>query len=213
MTPLQQKVRELFDYDPDTGVCTWLVNRHKAKAGEPIDDRYKYSKGYKLIGFHGKPHLLHRLIFLWMTGEFPKHEVDHINGDKDDNRWSNLRDITRAEQMWNRSGWGKSSYTGVTWYPASSKWQAHITIEGTQMYLGRFDTEEAAFQAYLNAKNSLDRPGTRYQIERDGVTKIHDAEWVVRVQTSDELLNIGKFSSESKAKEAYMQARILFGHL
>lgn len=152
MALTQQDVKDFFDYDPQTGICTLKVDRKKARAGEPIDERYKYKRGYILIGLKGKPHLLHRLIWLWMTGEHPSDEIDHINGDKLDNRWENLRNVTRAEQMWNRAPWGKhSSSIGVRQVP-SGRWSAHLSVHGEKLYLGTFDTEQRAHEAYLQAK-------------------------------------------------------------
>ena len=148
----QEDVKALFHYDPPTGVCTLKVDRRNAKAGEPIDERYVYKKGYAQIGLKGKPHLLHRLIWLWMTGSLPTNEIDHINGDKMDNRWENLRDVTRAEQMWNRSSWGKSAESIGTKQVPSGRWQAHINLHGQKHYLGTYDTEEKAMEAYLQAK-------------------------------------------------------------
>lgn len=164
MTLLQEDVKALFDYDPPSGICTLKVDRHKAKAGEPIDERYVYKKGYALIGLKGKPYLLHRLIWLWMTGSFPDNEIDHINGDKMDNRWENLRDVTRAEQMHNRAVWGASKASIGTRKVPSGRWQAHITTDGQKHYLGTYDSEEAAMRAYLQAK-ILFHGTTRYSTE------------------------------------------------
>jgi hypothetical protein len=161
----QQEVKDLFDYDPDTGVCTWKVLRYKAGPGEPIDERYRQKSGYIVIGIKGSAYNLHRLIWLWVKGEMPKNEIDHINGNIVDNRWLNLREVTRQENAFNRktrSDKKCSSFIGVM--SRGKKWMAIIRVDGKRMSFGTYPTEEEAHQAYLHAKR-LFHGHTRYDLD------------------------------------------------
>ena len=110
----QQQVKALLHYSPDTGIFTWKkrhvssrydlrFNRHTA--GNPIPTRPE-SNGYIRVRLNGRLYLTHRLAFLYMTGKWPKNEVDHINRIRGDNRWCNLRDVTKSANQRNRKGRG-----------------------------------------------------------------------------------------------------------
>lgn len=90
-------------------------------------------------------------------GAWPDGEIDHINGDRKDNRLENLRLATSSENKQNiglKSN-NRSGFTGVSWFAAAKKWRADITIAGKMRHLGRFDTPEAAAEAYAKAKAEL----------------------------------------------------------
>ena len=120
----QSEVKRLFDFNAETGVVTRLVTRgYRAKAGDTvgsINDR-----GYMTVKIINSTYMLHRVIWLWVYGEFPPHDIDHINGDRADNRLVNLRAVTRQENMKNRclSKNNKSGTTGVYW-SGQKKWLA-----------------------------------------------------------------------------------------
>ncbi len=114
-------------------------------------DRGGYVRGQK----HGGPSLgLHRVVASLMGLAIDGLQVDHISGDKLDNRRSNLRLATPAQNTWNRrnrrSGCS-SRFKGVTWHKKCAKWQAAINVGGRTLYLGLFEIEEAAARAYASA--------------------------------------------------------------
>lgn len=91
----QKRVRELLDYDPETGLLTWKVNRRgSAKAGDVI--KSVNGAGYVQLAIDSKTYLAHRVIWLWNYGYFPEKQVDHINRIKVDNRLCNLREIASS---------------------------------------------------------------------------------------------------------------------
>jgi hypothetical protein len=143
----QAKLKELFHYCPDTGIFTWLVSAGCVKAGAISGS--KNSRGYLLIRIGGVRYLSHRLAFLYMNGEFPPRQVDHINGVRVDNRWANLRPVTNSENQRNskmREN-NTSGHIGVSWHKATSKWQACYGIGGRLIYIGLFADISVAIAA------------------------------------------------------------------
>lgn len=147
--------RSLLSYCQETGVVRWKVTRcGRAKQGEVAGGLT--SEGYLSISVLGIRYALHRVIWLMQTGDYPKGVVDHRNGMKSDNRWCNLRDSSLSENAQNllraRRDNKSSGVLGVTATARGRPWQATIRIDGRSKSLGRFDTIEAAHNAYLAAK-------------------------------------------------------------
>lgn len=143
----QERLRELLDYRPETGVFTW---RGKAKVGIPVG-RIQ-TDGYSQIRVDGKLYLAHRLAWLYVHGEWPTSEIDHIDRDRVNNRIANLRDVDRAINATNRRAFGSSGFKGVTSMKKGSRFFARISrIDGSVSYLGVFDSAEAAHEAYKAA--------------------------------------------------------------
>jgi hypothetical protein len=149
----QDRLKQLLHYDPETGLFTWLVSTARCVKVGDVAGAYD-KKGYRVIQIDGKQYQAHRLAFLYMTGKFPTNGTDHIDGDPANNRWTNLRECTTAENAQNTASRKNSSskYLGVSWFKRDQKWKAQIQINGEQKYLGQFDTEDEAYQAYCKAK-------------------------------------------------------------
>jgi hypothetical protein len=145
-----ERVRELLDYDPSTGVLTWKVMGSGMKRREA---GCKRKDGRVIVRVDRIAYLRSRLAYLWMTGEWPTDEIDHINGDAGDDRWTNLRPATSLQQKHNRKV-RKSSTTGlkgVLWSQRDNSWTARICVNGSNVHLGTFRTPEAAHEAYRAA--------------------------------------------------------------
>lgn len=154
-----ERLRELLDYDPDTGLFTWRVRTSKCVTVGAIAGCL--DKGYLRIQIDRRLHLAHRLAWLYITGDWPPAQIDHINGIRDDNRIANLRAATRAENMHNRRkphSNTTSGYLGVSRY--RGKFMAQIKLDGKSKFLGLFDTPEEAHAVYLEAKRRLHPYGT-----------------------------------------------------
>ena len=136
----QERLKELLEYNEETGVFTWkktMSNRSVVgKVAGSINNRYLY----RYIRIDCSGYRAHRLAFLYLNGEFPNGEVDHINHNRDDNRISNLRVVDRGEQMRNRriGKSNKSGVMGVCWDVDRKKWRATITKNKHVIALGRF---------------------------------------------------------------------------
>ena len=152
----QARLKELVHYDPDTGVFTWRITQGRCKAGAVAGTR---STGdYWTIRVDRHRYSAHRLAFLYMAGKWPDDVVDHVNGMRNDNRWSNLREATRAENMQNMRRArvdNRVGLLGAAWDKHANKWLARIKLNGKQRHIGYFATAEAAHAAYLTAKAEL----------------------------------------------------------
>lgn len=148
----QSQLKEMFHYDPDTGEFVRLVQRSpNAMVGDIVGT--VDGKGYLHVSINKKFYRLHRLAFLYMTGEIPRY-VDHIDRNRTNNRWSNLRAINGCRGNAGNSGihsHNTSGYRGVSKNNRSGKWHAQIKINGKQTYLGRFNTPEEAARRYNEA--------------------------------------------------------------
>lgn len=150
----REEVAALLNYDPQTGVFTHKVNGHKRKAGD-VTGRLD-NKGYVRIRLLGYEFKAHRLAWLLTYGVWPKAEIDHINGCPSDNRIMNLRDVSVAENGWNRKGAMRNNNTGVLGVcVAGDRFHAQIGAKGKRYSLGFFDTIEEAAEAYARAKLEL----------------------------------------------------------
>jgi len=105
--------------------------------------------GYKFISINKKRVYVHRLIFFIFNGYYPKY-VDHINGNKSDNRIENLRECTNSQNVANRNklSTNKSGFKGVHFVKSNGKWRAQITIDSKPKHLGYFSNPEEANEAY-----------------------------------------------------------------
>lgn len=146
-----ERVRELLAYDADTGEFSWRVNRSNVKAGSKAGNANK-AIGYVQIGIDGRLHFAHRLAFLHHTGECPRF-VDHINHDRADNRWDNLRAATRVGNNVNRAmpDANTSGTQGVHFCKDTRRWRAVMSVNNRPKHLGRFDTRMEAAAAYATA--------------------------------------------------------------
>jgi hypothetical protein len=148
-----ERVRELLAYDPETGKFRWKVSHGYAYKGTLAG--CVYANGYIIIGVDDTRHTGHRLAWLYMTGEWPPDQIDHVNGNRNDNCFSNLRLATRVENSRNRkiASNNRSGIKGVCWVTQKRKWRAQIMINKHTITLGDFTNIEDAAAAYEAAAN------------------------------------------------------------
>jgi len=152
-----ERARELLIYDTETGWLTWRVaksNRVQAgsRAGWNATPRPNYFS--RDIGIDGVKYKEHRVIWLIVTGIWPENEIDHINHNATDNRWINLRRVTREENAKNQSASSRSTtgVIGVSWYSLKHTFQAYININRKRIHLGNFKSMNDAISARKNAE-------------------------------------------------------------
>lgn len=157
-----RRLRALMHYAPDTGVFTWKVTKgSRAIAGTvagTVTRNVQKTIPRRRIYVDGRFYWAHRLAFLYMTGSWPEYDVDHINGNPLDNRWSNLRDVPRqinCQNLRRARADSKSGLLGVSWDSSRSRWFACIRHNGKTIGLGRFEDMHEAHEAYLAAKREL----------------------------------------------------------
>lgn len=164
----QAQIRQLYSYSPDSGAFVFLPRPEqmfKTYRAWSIFQKKSLGKvagwrnalGYWTINVDGKPQLAHRMAWLWMTGEMPADEVDHINGDRSDNRFANLRSVTKVENCHNQSlhHANKTGVSGVMWDKRRGAWRAEIKSNDRVIYLGQFKTIEEAAAARKGAMKAL----------------------------------------------------------
>lgn len=143
------ELRQLLHYCEATGVFTWRVSRKRVRAGDTTGVRLN-SHGYKRIKIDGVLYLAHRLAWLYVHGAWPSEQIDHINGDRADNRISNLRLANNRQNQQNQKLRinNASGFKGASWNARRRKWIAQISVEGRKTYLGAFETAHEAHAAY-----------------------------------------------------------------
>ena len=156
-----QRLRELVHYDPETGQF-WKLPKSTARlnASAACMQLGCVNKhiGYVSVGVDKSHFYAHRLAWLYMVGELPKYEIDHINGIRTDNRFANLRDASRslnAQNMRKANSANSTGFIGVTRYKrgtAKNRFVATIKTNRVRKYIGIFDTPEEAHAAYVTEK-------------------------------------------------------------
>jgi hypothetical protein len=145
-------LRSLLDYNPETGTFVWKAHKQRPdligkQAGSPTNT------GYWAIAVHNKKRLAHRLAWLYMTGNEPTMHIDHKDGNKQNNKFDNLRQVSRHGNLQNMrkpTKANKSGFLGVSRH--QGKWRMQIMVNGASIRQSGFDTLEEAHEAYLAAK-------------------------------------------------------------
>ena len=164
-------VRKLFHYNSETGEFVWkqrdasMFSNGKISAetkAKRFNTRYagksatvNHSNGYKNVSVMGYSFIrAHRVAWAIFHGAWPTDDVDHINGDREDNRIANLRLATRSENLRNKRKFpkNKSGYVGVSFYKERGNWNAKIGVNGKYINLGYFSTKEEAAKARAEAE-------------------------------------------------------------
>lgn len=148
---LRDDLMRHLSYNKNTGAFTWKIARPHRPIGSTAGTTHP--SGYRRICFRLRFYRSGRLAWLFMTGSWPKDEIDHKNGIRNDDRWNNLREVTRAGNTQNiNKATGICGLIGVSKNKNGKRFVAEISLRNTTNYLGTFDTAEEARRAYLKAK-------------------------------------------------------------
>lgn len=159
----QEKLKSLLNYNSETGTFTW---KHAMGPGKPQSGREAgnpTTDGYLRIQIEGRTYTAHRLAWLYMHGVWPAPQIDHIYGVRTDNRISQLRLATHAQNNRNRAMQrnNKSGFVGVRWNKLAKRWKAKICFEGKCIHLGYFSSAKDASEAYKSKAAQLFGPFNR----------------------------------------------------
>lgn len=146
-----KRLQEVFVFDPETGILRNRITRHnKAKLGDVAG--MPNSNGYLLVRVDRSVLRVHRIAWMLHYGSDADGDIDHINGDRSDNRIENLRQATRSENLWNRGATkiNTSGAKGVSWDKRRRKWRSRIGVNYKKIVLGYFQTVAEAAEAYRN---------------------------------------------------------------
>lgn len=146
LNEIQKELRKFFVYNLETGI---IYDKHTCKEVSYLD-----GTGYKSVHKHGYKMQAHKLIMLYMLGkEFEQTEIDHIDHNRSNNSWNNLRVVCRQTNSRNLSKHktNTSGFTGVSWHKTKSKWRAHIMVNYKQIHLGLFSRLEDAIEVRKEA--------------------------------------------------------------
>ena len=145
-------IRGRLHYDPDTGIFTWRERPgrnqwNSAHSGKRAGSAHNC--GYWFIGIDLQYYLAGRIAWLYMTGAWPKNEIDHRNLNRADDRWENLREATHAQNSTNRRvrADNTSGHAGISWCARTKKWAAHVQVNGRPRHVGYFACLDEAVAA------------------------------------------------------------------
>lgn len=166
--PTQADIKKVVDYDPETGIFTWRERdlsywkpgrhqqmncitwnaQYKGKPAGCITDRYVR------VTINKRPFQAHRLAWIYMNGDEPFGDMDHINTNKGDNKYSNLRISTRPQNMHNyllcKSN--TSGVRGLSWNKGLLRWEVDIKVDGKNIHLGIYENFKDAVQSRYDAE-------------------------------------------------------------
>lgn len=150
-----QYLKSIIHYDASIGLFTRIAKSGPNAVVGPITGHHH--SGYQFIRVKGKKYAARRLAWFYVNGKWPDDTIDHINGEKSDNRIDNLRQASRKHNNFNRQRYrnNTSGFKGVTWHKASRKWMARVYANRQVYELGCFNSKIEAANAYNNAATSV----------------------------------------------------------
>lgn len=149
-------LRKLLSYNRGTGLFRWKVRPRlgKVKIGDVAGGAHH--QGYIHVTINRRKYLAHRLAWLYVYGEWPQHEIDHLDGNRSNNKIKNLREASDKINSHNRRRHNKNNSIGLLGvYRHRGKFKSMIGVDWKIKYIGVFDTKEEAHKAYLEAKRKL----------------------------------------------------------
>jgi hypothetical protein len=153
-----------YCYDPETGVFTRKTTVSKHKAGTVCGSRQHHN--YLRISIDKRPYWAHRLAWFYVHAEWPKKDIDHINGDGGDNRIANLREATMSQNLMNTKTRtdNTSGFKGVSKDNRRGRWEAYVHKDGKKKSLGSYKTKEEAARAYVAAATAMHGEFVRHEL-------------------------------------------------
>ena len=148
-------LKETLSYDQETGLFTRLKRTSNCIKANVTACRLNKQNNYRQVMFEGVCYQAHRLAWFYIYGVWPNGQIDHINRNKSDNRWVNLRDCSISENKQNSNPYkcNQTGFKGV--FKKGNRFQAGIKVKNKRIYLGSFISAETAYEAYVSAARRL----------------------------------------------------------
>ncbi len=157
LTVSPDRLHELFEYEPETGLLRWkeAAGRYGRIPAGSVAGTLN-GEGYRYVVIDGVHYRASRVIWAWMTGEWPEHQVDHEDRNPGNDRWINLRPATGTQNKANNGIYrnNTSGYPGVYYDKERGHWRSKGVVDGKRRWLGRFATAEEAYAAYCANKQA-----------------------------------------------------------
>lgn len=152
MLPTYEIASKHLEYNSETGKIYWKTTKNGIKVG--AEAGFVNHEGYRKINIRGSLQSSHRLAWLLHYGKWPEYTIDHIDGNKENDRIDNLRDVTNGENDKNKPMYknNTSGHVGVYWIERDQKWQASIKVNGRNKSLGYFKEKLPAIFARIKAE-------------------------------------------------------------
>ena len=149
----KEDILDIFNYNINTGIFTWKKSRRGVAKGVVAGTLRQ--DGYVHLCIGEERHFAHRVVYLLMEGYMPE-QVDHINGNRSDNRWENLRACTPSENSQNRRITNsKSGFKNVNWHEQTKKWRVQVMIDGKSRSFGLYSNIEDAKRVAIIARKEI----------------------------------------------------------
>lgn len=149
----RKRLIEVLRYDKDRGLFFWKIAIGRRRKGSKAG--HLNLRGYIEIRIDGKKYQAHRLAWFYVKGKWPKDQIDHANGKRRDNRFSNLREATQAQNSQNEHFLRANNTSGIQnvfWVKARQRWLVRIVLAGKRIYVGHFEDIDSAAEASRKAK-------------------------------------------------------------
>lgn len=219
---LLELAKFLYSYNSSTGILVWK-NKKNAHSHITIGSEISHrdNNGYIRVHLGKRLYLGHRVAWALHFGEWPNGLIDHINGNRSDNRIENLRIVSDRENGWNKDIHRKGAIVGAFYDRKRGLWRSCININGKGIHLGRFSTQEEAHTAYINAYAEYKATGAvkvdKKFRKRDtyrnkngimGITQTKCGTWRSRIYFNSKRYCLGTYIEKEDAIQAYEQALV-----
>ena len=156
-TKIPEEIREYLYYDENVGSVTWIKKPSKGVSLGSVAGCINKKTGYCVLRFNKSLYQAHRIVWFLKTGKQPEKDIDHKDGNKLNNCWTNLREATHNQNEHNKTKYSNntSGFKGVYRHTKNNSWIARIWVNSKVVHLGSFGTPEEAYKAYCEAAKSL----------------------------------------------------------
>jgi hypothetical protein len=152
----QKELKERLYYNPETGIFTWIKTKNNRIKNNTIAGNINKTTKYLTIRINHTLYLAHRLAWLYVYGNWPNNQIDHIDGNRLNNRICNIRNVTSRQNCQNYTRHRNGHLVGTAYHKINKIWAAAIWIDKKNIHLGSFDTAIEAHEAYMQKLQEIE---------------------------------------------------------